>query len=68
MMARKLELCFLGGRRYRLKVYNFLSKENRYSYDPANTFTGEHGAILAILDAWKEHLERTGQRYIETRG
>jgi len=67
-MNRKLELSFQGGRRYRLRIFNFIKSESRYSYDPANVFNGDHGEIMDILDKWKDHLKKTGQPFIETRG
>ena len=68
LMHRKLELIFLGGRQYCLKVYNFDKVKSAYPLTPANTFKGEHGKIMGILDEWKAHLTATGQPFIETRG
>ena len=68
LMYRKLELIFLGGRQYCLKVYNFDKVKSAYPLTPANTFKGEHGKIMSILDEWKAHLTATGQPFIETRG
>lgn len=67
-MWRKLELIYLGRRQYCLKVYNFDKVKHEYPLTPANTFKGEHGKIMDILDEWKEHLTATGQPFIETRG
>jgi len=68
LMYRKLELSFQGGRRYRLRIFNFIKSESRYSYDPANVFNGDHGEIMDILDEWKDHLNKTGQPFIDTAG
>jgi len=67
-MYRKLELIFLGRRQYCLKVYNFDKTKGAYPLTPANTFKGEHGKIMNVLDEWKAHLNATGQPFIETRG
>ena len=67
-MWRKLELIHLGRRQYRLKVYNFDKRQGCYPIQPANVFTGEYVRIMNVLDDWKEHLTKTGQPFIETRG